>query len=356
MATPPSTKLLGTFAINVMKTLKKIGLLALLTTALIAGPMPEIKSSKVVYCSEQILSTEPAHYYSPWENTIRKVKNIDKNLREETKQKLQKKWGVRPRSYFGYMDDEREKDLIKWVYESAEVAGQNKHKIKVTPSEIFVMFMLEGGAHKYGLLSENNSSGYYTKYRNNHRISGSEDLGLDFINSEIATLKKSGFVPYSVKIEDYSSRELKLQPLNEQGVRIQTAYFSNLEDGLKVLAGTFAERKYAFLQDFKKHFGGDELNRLSEEETFFWTAFYFNAGKNCGKGELTGTPYINGRGLKQHGQGREKVYKPLEHAEPSTNCNPKVNALIKLATKQWIDNFGLFKYSQQSNMEKYLKK
>jgi len=341
---------------NKMKTLRKLSLIGILAAALIAGPMPGIVPSKQACYSEQNVSTELTDTFSPWKSTIRKAKSIDKDLMENTKQKLQKKWGVRPRKYFGYVDDEREEDLAKWIYEAAETASQNRCDIRITPSEIFVMFMLEGGAHKYSILSENNSSGYYTKYRNNHSVSGSEELGLDFINNEIEILKKSGFVPHSIKIENYSSHELQLQPLNEQGVRIQTAYFLNLEDGLKVLAGTFAERKYAFLQDFKKHFGKAELNKLTDEETFFWTAFYFNAGKNCGKGELTGIPYINGRGMKQYGLGREKVYKPLEYAEPSTNRNPRVNALIKLATKQWIDNFGLFTYSYQSKYGKIPKR
>ena len=59
--------------------------------------------------------------------------------------KLEKEWGVRPRSFFGTMDDEREEDLLKYTYEAAEIASRNKFGVVVSPEEVMTNFMLEGG-------------------------------------------------------------------------------------------------------------------------------------------------------------------------------------------------------------------
>ncbi len=272
--------------------------------------------------------------YLPWENTIRKTNEIDQEVMNKNKQTLQKNWGVRPRTYFGYMDDEREEDLIKWIYESSEIASQNKYNIKVSPSEVFTTFMLEGGADPKGPIEGKN--GYY--YNHNTNVYGFGDLGLDYIGKEMSTLKKAGFVLSDIELSKLTN------PTNEQGVSVSSGNFNNLEDGLMVQAGNLAYRKSIFLKDFKNYFGENEFNELTDDEIYFWTSFYYNCGPGCGKGELTGTQYISGRGIKVQGQGRNKIYKTLEYPEPSSLTNPRVNALIRVSTKQWIDSLGLFDF------------
>ena len=101
--------------------------------------------------------------------------------------------------------------------------------------------------------------------------------------------------------------------------------------------------KHAFFEDFKGAYGEDEFRRLSKDEIYFWTSFYYNCGSGCGKGQLTGEMYKDGRGNVVKGKGRENLYKPLEHEETGIR-DPRTNALIRSVTRKWIDSTGVFEY------------
>jgi len=340
--------------------------------------------------------------------------------------KLEKEWGVRPRSFFGTMDDEREEDLLKYTYEAAEIASRNKFGVVVSPEEVMTNFMLEGGVKlfedktmyrisltalvdadettfdlngkeykimtdefgnkfienfenrygmiggrvyslgvdeladkekqfveikgkKYNLQKESRGLGYayyiktdtFSKYYLDHNlpVSGVNYLGTDVAGDEgeQRRLREGGFWPESLEVV------ARRQFTQEQGTQTIPGDFNSLQDGLVGMAGILAEKKKIFLDDFRKKFGEGELKRLSEEEISFWTYFYYNCGQGCGKGHLYGEEFVTG-GKKRRGVGRENAFSKLPYEEPScSSCqDPKVNALRRLATQEWLEQSGVF--------------
>ncbi len=273
-------------------------------------------------------------YKQPWESTIGIVKALDPKAKNSIKGALESSWNVRPREFLGYVNDEREEDLVRWVYAASETASQNKYGVKVEPSEVFTTLMLEGAGSPNGFIERK----YYDFH--NYPVDGYQQLGTDFIGdeAELAKLKQDRFVP-----EDLGLKVYKIK--NEHGVVVTTGEFENLKQGLIGMSGVLAERKHAFLQDFKKTFGEQELKKLSKDEVYFWTSFYYNCGVGCGRGELTGNKYKDGRGNIREGRGRDVIYKPLEQKEdPNVHNNPRVNALRRMVTKKYIDSFETFDY------------
>lgn len=264
----------------------------------------------------------------PWERTIQKASNIDKSQTDQIKQAIKKQLNVNPKVYHGFINEETEEDLAKWTYEAAEKANKNQYGVKVTPYEVFTTFMAEGGADPNLIMK------YY--YKNHYEyVFAFSDLGLDYIAREMPILKQQGFVPGDVTLTPTTAQ-------NEHGVIVPTANFPDLSQGLTALAGRLAWTKKAFLDDFKNYYGEEELNKMSDDEKFFWTTYYYNCGNNCGKGELTGMTYTNGRGVKVQGAGRAKVYKQWDAPIVSSNTNPRYNSLERLSSMKLLQGLKLF--------------
>lgn len=267
--------------------------------------------------------------YFPWERTIQKTGSIDTDQVNQAKQAVKKQLNVNPKVYYGFINDEREEDLAKWIYQATEKANMNKYNIKVTPYEVFTTFMAEGGADTEGIIQKYYYDDHYTK------VLAFADLGLDYITKEMPMLKKDGFVPEDTTLTPKTAT-------NEHGIKVPTANFKDLGDGLTALAGRMAWTKKVFLDDFKSYYGEDELRKLSDDEKFFWTEFYYNCGNSCGKGELTGTTYTSGRGVTTQGKGRTKLYKPWESSTLTSNTNPRYNSLERLASKKLLEDLRVF--------------
>ncbi len=94
------------------------------------------------------------NYYSAAERVIQNFKEIDWDQMKELKSYLTSKWGSYPRSYLNCFNEESEKDFISMCYRVSETASQNKNGIKVTPQEVAVTFMAEGGINIFSLKKE----------------------------------------------------------------------------------------------------------------------------------------------------------------------------------------------------------
>ncbi|MDD5253532.1 MAG: hypothetical protein PHG05_00305 [Candidatus Nanoarchaeia archaeon] len=257
----------------------------------------------------------------PWEKTIQRGIDVDPIVIKNVKKNIQEQWGVRPRSYFGFLNEKYvEDDLARWIYEASDSANNNKYGIKVAPSEVFVTYMAEGGAVV---------STYY--FGHNVPAGGYLYLGLDTLGdkNEQRRLMDGRFIPSTLRIE--SIKSIMNQADTE---RVTPAEFETLRDGLIAVAGVFAQRKYSFLSDFKDLYGEEELNKLTDDEIFFWSSLYYNAGESLGK-----------KFLKQ----RTKVYFPWSGGEPKPDDsggyelkNPRLNSLIRMTTRKWLEDCGVF--------------
>ncbi|MBR9702116.1 hypothetical protein GOV13_04305 [Candidatus Pacearchaeota archaeon] len=270
----------------------------------------------------------------PWERTIERIKNLDMAEANQLRESLFKEWNERPRNYMGFMNSVEEEDLVKWMYESADIANQNKYGVKVTPSEVFVVAMMEG-------LGDPHSGYIEMSYYDDHyaEINSFNHLGVDYAgdSTEMKRLKNGGFMPQN--LNPVAVREAA----NEQGEIVKTGKFKDLKDGLTAVAGTLAHRKWRFETDFKRHFGEDEFNKLQDDEKFFWSYLYFNTGEGAGKGELTGNEYKIGLGRTEKGAGREALYKPRGEEESTYyQRNTVVNSIRRMVTNKWIRNLNIF--------------
>lgn len=371
-----------------------------------------------------------ADYARPYEKV---VKNSQRKLSREyqdltsKKDNIEKEWGVKPRSFFGTIDDEREEDFLRYTYEAAEIASRNKFGVGVSPQEVMTNFMLEGGVvlfkdmdishirldnlvdadattfnykgkeykimtgkyqkfienfendygrvenvrfsfsieeladkekqfveikgkkydlqkanlgeseHAYYYITTDDFSGYYIDH--NLPVSGAYVLGTDVAgdSGEQKRLREGGFWPESLEVVTRGGFK------QEQGTQTIPGDFNSLQEGLIGMSGILAERKKMFLDDFRERFSEGEFKRLSEEEISFWTYFYYNCGQGCGRGHLYGEEFVTG-GKKRKGVGRENAFSKLSSEEPScSSCpDPKVNALRRLATQEWLEQSGVF--------------
>ena len=212
------------------------------------------------------------------------------------------------------------------------------YPIKIEKSGISIVLKeYTSGEYFHYFITTDEFSEYYRDH--NLPVSGLAYLGTDVAGDpgEQRRLREGGFWPESLEV--VTSREFR----QEQGTQTIPGNFNSLQDGLVGMAGILAERKKTFLDDFRRKFGEGELKRLSEEEISFWTYFYYNCGQGCGKGHLYGEEFVTG-GNKRKGVGRENAFSKLSSDEPScSSCpDPKVNALRRLATQEWLEQSAVF--------------
>jgi len=262
-------------------------------------------------------------------STVTKTKNLNQDALNKVKQNAQAKFGVRPKNYLGYVNSVEEKDFAQWVYDATERANQNNKGVKVTPAEIYSAAMSEGAIlwmNKHYYPNTYDKSGKPT-YNPNAPVDGFVYLGTDVIGapSEMRRLVAGGFV-------DPDVATYKTTYKNEKGETVQSAIFQDMPTGLKAFAGVYAERKSLFETDFKNNFGEAKFNQLSDDEKYFWTTVYYNAGMGAGKDFLTG----------KRGPGREEYYTAWKGKEPTTNTNARYNALWRTSTYASIKNSCVF--------------
>ncbi len=277
------------------------------------------ENSKLIYNGK----TSVDFNSNPWENVLRNAKNFNREKRDALGIALTEEWKARPRTYTGFVNDEREEDFVQWIYDAANTANMNKYGIKITPSELFTTAMLEGLSREAGIFQ---TDGYYE----NHYVpvSGWNDLGTDTLGDpeETQRLKSGGFIPSDLNVISRGTT------YNEKGLEVNPGDFDNLGDGLKAVAGVLAQRKYAFVNDFKNFYGEEEFAKMSEDEKFFWTSVYYNGGEGLGKRQLT------------TGIGRDFFSSLEEEKEASDVFSLKNNALIRMVTNKLHNELGIFNF------------
>ncbi len=88
---------------------------------------------------------ELGDFYLQAQRVIVNSNKLSPDKIQELKEELQERWGARPRTYMGIFNEEAEKDIISMLYSVADTASQNNYGITVTPEEIAITFLSEGG-------------------------------------------------------------------------------------------------------------------------------------------------------------------------------------------------------------------
>jgi hypothetical protein len=283
---------------------------------------------------------------TPEASVIYNIKNLDKDKVTEIKIALEKENGAKPRTYFGYFDEDNKEELIKWFDKATESASQNKYGVELSREELWTRYMIEGG----GQYSENYPIYDYDHIGREADVSGSH-LGLDYIKSNQAALEKGGFLEKGF-LDKFAKEDA---PLNEDSQEMETIIFDNVKDSITAFAGELARRKYVFQEDFKEAYGENKFKSMTDNEKYFWLTYYFNAGEGAGKGELTATKYTtyNSRGelITVQGKGRENVYQPWIGATPGDiesgipeGQSARFNALISESTYKFVEELGIFNF------------
>lgn len=278
----------------------------------------------------------------PWENTIEIAKNYNYDKRNAIREDLNKKYGVRPRDFHGFVNDGREEQIARKIYEAVESANKNKHDIKITSSELYTFAMLEGLSADYSFLDEKSDINYYNNP--NAPVNSLEDVGIDFLGhpGERSRLESDRFIPRDLGFVG-SESDITL----EYGTPIYPGEFTNLGEALKGVAGVLAQRKYAFTKDFIEVYGEEEFNKLDDDERVFWTAVYYNFGEGSSRAELKGEEYYiqkDDKKIKFQGSGRE-FFSPLEKERTASDIyNVKNNAMLKVATNELIKDMKYFSF------------
>jgi len=262
----------------------------------------------------------------PWEDVIRKGSELtyinekeEKVLTKEAEDILNLIWderGVRPRKYNLFADDQNDEDMVKWAYEAAKIANNNAYGIKVSPEEVFAVFMLEGGSRE----------GLQEAYRYDHyAYIPSEAVGLDNIGdpSEIAKLKAGNFIPANFEIgETYPW-------MNERNEETTAAEFNNPLDAYIALAGEYAYRKKNSLDRYKKDYGEDASKKLTKVQEILLTYYSYNCGEGCLQNAL--------------GNVEENIFKNWERKDEGVN-DPRLNSMRLLASIEFLQETGLFRF------------
>ncbi len=280
-----------------------------------------------------------------WEKDILKASKLSKEdpLVQEIEEKTKQKTGIRPRYLLGYMNEENEEEMLKWTYEATERANQNIYGVKISPEELWTMYMMEGGS--------NWRSGYpyydYNEFGANADILGS-NIGLDFIKEHQTELENGNFLPRGF-LDQFSKDDYWTE--TEYYQQFNTVIFDNPKQSFIAFAAEIARRKHSFQEDFISAFGEEEFKKLSDEEAYYWLRRYFNTGEAAGKAHLLGTEYhsynYNGEPIIVQGAGRENTYVPwdINRAEPtSSRESAHYNSMVATSTYIFMKALGFFSF------------
>jgi len=281
-----------------------------------------------------------------WENSIKKSTELNiefkkgEGFAKEIEAISKELTGVRPRYYLGFMNEEQEEEMLKWMCEAVDSTNQNIFGTKISLPEFYTRYMGEGGSAW--------REGYpYYDYKNighDAEVWGSR-LGMDYIASQKEELEEGGFLSKGF-LDKFSKEDA---PRSETSREMNTLKFDSIKESLFAFAGEYARRKHRFEQDCINHFGKEECNKMSDNEIVFWVTQYFNRGEAAGKGELTGTPYqkysyMQDKYITVQGAGRENVYKPWVGPEPSHSRNAHFNAVVAESTYNFLKESGIFNH------------
>jgi hypothetical protein len=236
------------------------------------------------------------------------------------------------------IDKNRIKDMIGYFYNSADAASKNKYNIIVTPAEIYTIGMGEGLMEALEVIKIDgqwslNSFGitYYCDKRIPKVLDGYQLVGLDYFPDEISSIKDGNYIRQDFN-EGNEYRKM-LPFLGDTKKLVKPASFSSYKYMIEALGARVAWTRGLFLNDLREK--GVDINSLKEDQMFFWTYYYFNAGQEAGKDELV--KHINNKKLDDSSFIMAGPSKKIENG-----CSRRNNAIMRLATYKAIKELGIF--------------
>ena len=159
-------------------------------------------------------------------------------------------------------------------------------------------------------------------------IHGFNDLGLDTFDTEIVQLKSRNYI--AVDFCDY----LRISEKNEFGQTVQSALFFDTKFALQAFAATIDHRKHQFLEYATEQ--GKDISAYNDDQLFFFTYLFFNAGKDRAIQIISDKDRIAYRffepGAPIQWEGNEK----------NDNRDAIFNSILRLSTLRWLEFLGLW--------------
>ncbi len=218
------------------------------------------------------------------------------------------------------------KQITKEYYEAADAASKNKYGVKVTVPEIYTMSIGEG--FNWYL-----KKFYCSDAQSSREVSAYTEMGLDTFANEITELKQGGFLRqnFDENIEYYIPG---YSVFNERNEEIKPVYFYNKRNALYAFAARVAWAKHLFLEDIKAL--GVSESSLTEDQIFFWTYAYFNAGHD----------YVREKYLQKYVKGGfldDSSFRKVDSGVKIKNgMKVRHNSLIRLGTYKFLKSLEIF--------------
>lgn len=243
-----------------------------------------------------------------------KARNRDRKNAAACAKAAEKKYGVRPRNLFGYLDGPRHKAAAKAF---AKHSGES-----ISPAFLYSVLMLEGMNRYFDHGGKHAREG-------KAQVDGFNHAGLDDFGSDAENLKNDGYLRSDYNKNDEYTTTWKT---NEKGERKKSANFKNLDVATEAGSAELAWRRDVFLQDAEEVLGEEEATNLTPEEIDYWTYLYFNAGNVRGKQLLESRKSAKIRKWKKNPEGEGGGFSRNAHS----------NALIRIATMEYLRCTGVF--------------
>lgn len=255
----------------------------------------------------------------PAAQTVEKVKNRNRKADRACKKAAQQKYGVRPRNLFGYLDGPRHIALAQAILDHSDE--------DISPEFLYAVVMLEG-------LNAYFNNGGKRAREGKKRVSGFEHIGLDDFGNDAGNLKENGYLR-----SDYDKGdEFAVQSaVNEKGEVKKSATFSDLDVATEAASAELSWRRDMFLQDADSVLGEEEAAKMTPEEIDYWTYIYFNSGVAGGRKHLEKNKSAKIRKWKKGPEGEGSGY----------SANARSNALVRMATMEYLRCAGIFKSEDQ---------
>jgi len=251
----------------------------------------------------------------PASQVVTQVKNRSRKSARACRKAAQKKYGVRPRNLFGYLDGPKHIALAKAI---TEHSSEN-----ISPELLYTVMMLEGLNHYFDDNGKKAREG-------TARVSGFDHAGLDDFGSDAGKLKSDGYLR-----EDFDKGDeyTVTKRVNEHNEVKKTANFSDLDSATEAASAELSWRRDVFLQDADSILGEDQASELTPEEIDYWTYIYFNSGIGSGRKRLKKRKSAKIKKWKGDPEGEGQGYSDNAHS----------NALVRLATLEYLRCTGVLK-------------
>lgn len=288
---------------------------------------------------------------TPWENTVSVASEMTSAEAKEIKLNLEKEGKLiytDDPNFLTWLDNSNTNSqaVVRQIYAAADSASQNKYGVKVTPAELYGAMKGEGWGFKPMDVDIANIDSYHTPsdfpvfdvypaYPDRNIDIGETNVGLSgsIDTSTIKKLENDGFIP----------RGIETSPNIEYyyGGQSQVGLFVKSKDVFNYFAGVYTQKKYYFERDFKKLYGEEEFNKLSDDEKYYWTTYYFNAGEGGEKSTQGGYYALKNRD-KYYVKVWEEGY-PESSGRSGYYNNPKFQSRLRTDFVAYIKELGLFK-------------